>query len=73
MKREYTVTKGIPVRKNGTDSNNKFSRSSPPIFRRGGGGDVFIGDGRLMQAFLKVNVAGAVRPRKDRMKRMTAE
>lgn len=71
MKREYT--KEIPVRKNGTDSNNKFSRSSPPIFRRGGGGDVFIGDGRLMQAFLKVNVAGAVRPRKDRMKRMTAE
>lgn len=70
MKREYT--KEIPVRKNGTDSNNKFSRSSPPIFRRGGG-DVFIGDGRLMQAFLKVNVAGAVRPRKDRMKRMTAE
>lgn len=69
MKREYT--KEIPVRKNGTDSNNKFSRSSPPIFRRGG--DVFIGDGRLMQAFLKVNVAGAVRPRKDRMKRMTAE
>lgn len=72
MKREYTVTKGILVRKNGTDSNNKFSRSSPPIFRRGGG-NVFIGDGRLMQAFLKVNVAGAVRPRKDRMKRMTAE